>query len=87
MNNLKTIDEKMKSEKELLQRKRAASPNKLVMMREERTICKLRGKRICLPPRIEPGRIIEHRAPVDIQDKGAVIGRFPGHAPELKWNK
>jgi hypothetical protein len=40
MSDPKTIDEKMKSEQELLQWKQAASPNKPVMMREERRICK-----------------------------------------------
>jgi hypothetical protein len=26
-------------------------------------------------------------SPVNVQDKGAVIERFPGHPPELKWDK
>ena len=45
MSDPKTIDEKMKSEQELLQWKQAASPNKPVMMREERRICKSKRER------------------------------------------
>jgi hypothetical protein len=45
MSDPKTIDEKMKSEQELLQWKQAASPNKPVMMREGRRICKSKRER------------------------------------------
>jgi len=85
MNDPKTIDEKMNSEQALLLRKRATSPNKLVMMREAHGICKSSERRQALLRRV--GSKKARPVPVNIQDKGAVIGRFPEQPSELKWDK
>src|SRR5882724_1166219 len=86
MNDPKTIDEKMNSEQVLLLRKRAASTSKPVMMREQRGICKSAESGTHFH---SGGSDLKNQrpVPVNVQDKGAVIERFPGHPPELKWDK
>jgi len=80
--------DKMNLEKELPQRKRAASPNKLVMMREDLRICKWEREKSIRYHHSTGGPPLKRQpATVDIQDNPASISYYQEPPPELKWDK
>jgi hypothetical protein len=86
MNDRNTIDRKMKLGQELPQRKRAASPNKLVMMREYLRICKSEQEK-SQPAIIEPEvhfAELPHQVAIDIQDNRTLIGDYREPPSEVK---
>jgi hypothetical protein len=85
LDDRKTIDRKMKLEQELPQRKRAASPNKQIMMKDAVEICKSDRKN---SPHLRTMNRKRGRkkaaAAVDIQDNPDLIWHYLEARPELK---
>ena len=75
----------MNSEQEHPQRKRAASPNKQIIMRDAAKICKLGAKNQATPPlKRDAGSSRITGAGVDIQDNRILIWQAYEPSPGLK---